>query len=175
MNLPPEIRKAIDAMGAQSSIFQEGLGHLLTSSRNVITYSDPDIRNRVQNNLDHIIEGAGLTYLFALWEEFGLNNIEQQFLLDNELEVLRAYKHLRHSYSHGIDGARANQNRSHFEAYYNSGGFSNSVSWDQNSDKIDLSNGGCAIRLKGIMDTLTKKIISRGANNRDRTEWVSGI
>lgn len=68
--------------------------------------------------LAHSVEGVALITSFAVLEEYlPAEKWEGMEFMDGERERLRAYRHLRHCFAHGFDGARAKKNKKDTEAF----------------------------------------------------------
>ena len=60
--------------------------------------------------------GSFIIRLFAIWESIDPSYYYvSTYFNSREQRLFRGYKHLRHTFSHGFNGARANGNKRHFD------------------------------------------------------------
>jgi hypothetical protein len=127
-----------------SNLYPEGWGHLYGVTRNAVQYTDEVARGRVQADLDHVATGALIIYVFALLEDvFPKPDWSSDLMNPARLERMLAYRHLRNTAAHSMDGSRATQNQDEvgaFEEVMNGGSPINGiVSWD--ASNIRMSQG----------------------------------
>jgi hypothetical protein len=95
-----------------SNLYPEGWGHLYGVTRNAVQYTDEVARGRVQADLDHVATGALIIYVFALLEDvFPKPDWSSDLMNPARLERMLAYRHLRNTAAHSMDGSRATQNQ----------------------------------------------------------------
>lgn len=87
---------------------QGALPVLCTSISNKVAIPDPDKRAEVQHDLNHATGCLSVVFVFALLEHYDFN-ISNKWLKDDEKLTLKAWKHVRHSASHGLNGVRADR------------------------------------------------------------------
>jgi hypothetical protein len=105
-----------------------------------------------------LLEGSLLVYLFAMWEAHVPSDINE-WLTQDELDQLNAYKHVRDSAAHKFKGGRADfPNRR--QAFENKMPFSGII-WNQEDDTIDLSNSSVSYDCHQLMEQLTKQLVVR--------------
>jgi len=96
-----------------------------------VSYSDPEITASVQESTKRLGAALCVLYFMVVVEAYFPNTYKDQaglqrnlweearsygWLWASELQVLRAYRHVRHSYAHDPSGAHANQNKSAFNS-----------------------------------------------------------
>ena len=89
-----------------------------------------------------------------LWEEAQAYG----WLWSSELDILRAYRHVRHSFAHNSDGTRAKQNRTSFDRVLNSNHKLPAISTD--GDKI-IVDSGASIYMVNEIHAIIGNVISR--------------
>lgn len=85
---------------------QDALGWLCSTTRNVVTYSDPATRQRVQHNLDHAVGLLCVAQMMAVFEAGFPRNYWPALLNSHEVQRLNAYCHIRSCAANGFTGAR---------------------------------------------------------------------
>jgi hypothetical protein len=92
--------------------------------------------------LSSTIKGMLIVYWFTVWEEYFSREDEYRFIDSKNLDLLKAYRHIRHSAAHGMDLRRARQCRNEFERVMTSETPIVGVDYDQ--EKIDLFSSEAA-------------------------------
>lgn len=120
-SLPPSLGPGLLVLGKELiTQNQDALGWLCSTTRNVVTYSDPATRQRVQRNLDHAVGLLCVAHLMALFEQ-KFPSIYWPTILDpQEVERLGAYRHIRNCAANGFTGARPSADHEAFNAIMNS-------------------------------------------------------
>lgn len=72
----------------------------------------PNLSNEL---LSSTIKGMLIVYWFTVWEKYFSREDEDQFIDSRNLDLLRAFRHIRHSAAHGMDLRRARQCRNEFD------------------------------------------------------------
>ena len=86
---------------------QDAFGYLHSSTRHVIGYSDPEERNRVQNNLNHAVSLLSVAHVMSIFEQ-KLPSIYWNLVLEpNDIELIKAYRHIRQCACNGFTGIRS--------------------------------------------------------------------
>ncbi|MBL4602973.1 MAG: hypothetical protein JKY84_09510 [Emcibacteraceae bacterium] len=149
----------------QITALQGPFGFIYTELSNVVKHSDPVIRQQRQDEVNATKNGLLVVYLFAMWEEYIERDLETDWLAADELERLNAFRHIRHSVAHGIDGQRASNMRfrNAFEVIMNGSQPFPNLPWT--NDSIDLTKSQVAIDCQRLMEDLGKKLIGRIAND----------
>lgn len=86
-----------------------------------VTYPSQISVHMVKEKVDHVIGGLSILYLFAIFETY-FDQGDWDGLIDpNELRLLRAYRHVRHSVAHGHHGLRihprTNRNQEEYDRF----------------------------------------------------------
>ena len=89
------------------------------------------VREETLDRLQHATSGLTIIYGFALLEEFFRRrpadadpddpqtpDYWKLYIEPNDLELLLAYRHIRHTIAHGFEGARADGHRKNFDRVY---------------------------------------------------------
>ena len=93
-------------------------GWLYSSTKNSVSYSDPDAREKVQHELDHLAGTAIILAQFALVEEYWPTKRWTLDLVDaDDLERLLAFRHIRNSAAHSGTYGRATRNTDEIAAF----------------------------------------------------------
>jgi hypothetical protein len=158
----PDFQKAIDLMSEQIQSLQREFGHVYSGknliANNVNYPNHPDETVKVRAGVKSLLEGSLLVYLFAMWEAHVPSDINE-WLTQDELEQLNAFKHVRDSAAHKFKGGRADfPNRR--QAFENKMPFSGII-WNQADDTIDLSNSSASYNCHQLMEQLTKQLVVR--------------
>ncbi len=146
------------------------LGRLHSNNAPVFEYpNNPEASKAVAEEVHHLSGGLSVVFLMALLEAHidpnePRNNPTWHAFLDRldpeNHKKLKAYKHVRHSVAHGIEGARALKNQDHAKC------FDEVMARKQPSDRIqgvrvhndkriELANGvgvECFLFLRSIVD-----------------------
>lgn len=162
MNPHQGFEKAIKLMSEQLGSLQKEFGHVL-SGKNLIadkvSYPNyPKETAEIKKGVYSLIEGSLLIYLFAMWESHVPIDVSE-WLTEDELRKINAYKHVRDSVAHKYKGRRADflQRRQAFETEMPFSG----IIWDQNDNTIDISSSSVALHCHQLMEQLTKQLVVR--------------
>lgn len=114
--LPASLSPGLLALGQElATQNQDALGWLCSTTRNVVSYSDPQTRQRVQHNLDHAVGLLCVAHSMAVFES-GFPNIYWPVLLDPpEVRRLNAYRHIRCCAANGFTGVRPSDDYADFD------------------------------------------------------------
>jgi len=157
-----QILKLVQMMQDQINLNQDAFGWMATGLKKKVEYKgNTDATKKVQDNLDNLVQYSLLLYLFAMWESYISNELEQQVLTPEEINELKAYKHIRHTGGHGYKGKRADNNRAAFEDKMNSSKPFAGVDLDEENDTLDLKDSRIGEDCKNYMEHLTKQILVR--------------
>ena len=161
-----DVEKGIELMQKASRMMQEEFGHVMSGTRNIVNFpnnpNNAELRPRIQKQVDGLVQGSLLLYLFAIWEDITTERM-RTFLNDEEKKKLRAYRHIRHSVGHRFSGGRADMYREEFEELHNTGQLK-CISWNQEDDTIDLSGGNVAMECQQFMSHLAQQLTARVAH-----------
>jgi len=164
MPVNEDTHKAVDLMREQLALYQYGFGHILTGTSNIVKYDDPNTRAEVQRNVNGIVQGSLLVYLFGLWDNYITNEMIENYLDDDDKLLFRGYKHIRHSVAHRYKGKRADNNRNHFEQCYENGHFQDII-WDKANDTIDIAESRTTNNCMKFFEKIAKIIFTKSAEN----------
>lgn len=95
---------------------QDATGWLCTKTRNVVEYSDPAIRARVQKDLDHSVALVSIAHLMAAVEQRFPETYWSVVLDKDDVELLEALRHVRHCAANGFTGLRPEPDRAAFDS-----------------------------------------------------------
>lgn len=84
---------------------------------NNVNYSNPAHTGMVKPKVDHVIGGLSVLYLFAVFEYYFSVSHWSIYIDPDDLMILRAYRHVRHSIAHGYHGKRAKRNKTDLMAF----------------------------------------------------------
>jgi len=71
-----------------------------------VDYKSDEARKEVQDKLDHAMGGLSIVYLFAIFESYFKREHWKKFIKEDEIKILKAYRHVRHSIAHQSGGLR---------------------------------------------------------------------
>lgn len=71
-----------------------------------VKYGSNENVKLVRADVDHVVGGLSVLYLFAIFESYFDASDWEKYLPPEEEQVLRAYRHVRHSIAHGHHGKR---------------------------------------------------------------------
>ena len=108
MEITQEIyENAVSFMGELQPMLQGAFGFFTTKTRNAVTYEDPLIREKVQNELDHAVSLLAIAHLMTKFEDGFPFELWVSIINDPEkLNILNAYKHISNSAIKGFSGYR---------------------------------------------------------------------
>jgi len=95
---------------------RDALGWLTSKTRNVVSYSDPNVRKRVQGELDHAVGLLSVAHLMSPFEAALPSEYWSKILDSSEVERLLAYRHIRRCISNGIQHSRPVEDADAFNA-----------------------------------------------------------
>lgn len=148
------------------------MGWLTSGTLRKVQYPNASQFNKpVQQDLDHMVGGLTIVYLFAVFESAlppgkHLSEWQSHHIDPAQLEELLAYRHIRHVVAHGLDGNRQSisTHRTEFEGWHNAGKFTNVVDWDRAADQILIRATGVWNPLQMFMTDVLSKVISNCRN-----------
>lgn len=167
MNPHQGFEKALELMSEQMGSLQREFGHIVSGKFLIadrVSYPNyPKETAEIKKGVHSLIEGSLLVYLFAMWEAHVPTDIDE-WLTQDELRKLDAFKHVRDSVAHKYKGGRADflRRRHAFEAEMPFSG----IIWDQTSDTIDISSSSVALHCHQLMEQLTKQLVVRLHRNQ---------
>ena len=159
-----DVKKGITLMQEAGRALNEEFGFVLGGTRN-LTADYPnkvEDRKRIQRQINGLVQGSLLLYLFAMWEDMTTETMRSHLTTD-EKQKLRAYRHIRHCVGHRFSGGRADMYRQEFEDLYNAGQLK-CVNWDRATDTIGLSDGMIAMECQQFMANLAQQLVARAAS-----------
>ena len=132
------------------------------------------MRQVLQRSVDHIVEGAAIVLLFAIFEHYLTLNVIRMWLSEAEKDEYFAYRHIRHTIAHSADGTRARDHRAEFDRMYQAGKLQGVV-LDTDTNMIDLSNSRCGIDCLSFMQNIAQKITARvaGSPTPEDVNWYA--
>lgn len=140
------------------------MGGKLDLCNNLHIAGHPERTVETRDELRELMEGLSLVYLFALWDEYIQNDFLSSNISNDELNKLRAFKHVRHTVAHGTTGKRAKLNRKEFEVEMPFAG----ISFDVSSDSLSIRNSSvtweCHKHMALISGKLAAKLYHTGYN-----------
>lgn len=146
--LPPALTPGLLALG-QDVVRQnqDALAWLCSGVRNVVTYSDPEIRNTVQRRLDHSVGMLCVAQIMTDFENGFPSVYWSAILSESEIQRLKAYRHIRACISNGISGTRVSTDYSEFDLVMVENGLRGVVNYDKNSFVLsqDVLNDLCIL------------------------------
>ena len=132
------IEELTSTHGQLHKMHEQELKYLTTAK---VETQVPSKSAQLQINLDHIIGCLSIVYVFSFLEasQFNLNNKWFKKLDLSTRQKLKAWKHLRHSAAHGLDGERATRYASEFDdVIQTDNNFNTIVSLDPNSNRFNV-------------------------------------
>ncbi len=161
----------IELMGQLTNSRMREIGWIETAHARV-TYSDPEVTNSVRESTRKLSSALCVLYYVVmiesyfpnayrdsegkqknLWEEINLYG----WLSDAELDILRAYRHIRHTFAHDPRGKRANQNSSSFNRVMQSSHPLPSISYTEEIIEVQSS---ASIRMVDEIFPIIQNILS---------------
>lgn len=132
---------------------QDALGWLCSTTRNVVTYSDPETRKRVQSNLDHAVGMLCVAHVMAAFEKGFPSDYWSNVLSESEILRLKAYRHIRGCASNGFTGDRPTTDYNEFDLVMTTSPLRGVISHKENSIFLapDIVNDLCVL-VRGITD-----------------------
>ena len=162
----------IELMTQLSDKRQREIGWIETAHARV-QYNDPKITNEVRESTRELSSALCVLYFVVMIESYFPNtyidsnkvtrNLWEEaqvygWLWSSELDILRAYRHVRHSFAHNSDGTRAKQNRASFDRVLKSNHKLPAISTDE--DRI-VVNSGASIHMVNEIHAIIGNVISR--------------
>ncbi len=87
---------------------QGAFGFFTTKTRYAVSYNDQEIRNKVQDELDHAVALLAIAHVMTIFEESFSSKYWEEIIDDTEnYDSLKAYKHIRNSTVNGFTGYRS--------------------------------------------------------------------
>jgi len=164
-NLIESLKEFLNVLG---SAYELDWFHQLSKA---VNYKSIENVKLVQSEVDHVMGGLSVLYLFAMLEYYFDQSLWKQYLNNQDEKILRAYRHVRHSIAHGHHGLRARPrtrlNQEEYNAFdeaINNGLFSprNIITLDSttNTIKVHLTIG---VYLKQTMRDIALKAMTNVA------------
>ena len=180
---PDLSRAALGFNQAISLLDSHGLGHFITSSKNAVSHSDPNIRTMLQSNLDSLTKGLSVIAYFSVWDHYfdkpinstSTNKMSNALLFnpskpsnphwvtEEDSYRFRALKHVRHSVAHSFNGHRATQNATHFDTVMNTSEKFKGVIFT--ADTIDISNSQIHMDCRALFKKIAPAMVGRLTND----------
>ena len=108
--------KKLLALSGRLSDERDMIGWLCTLHRNAVNYPNkPEVRKKVQSQLNKASNLIALTYIWALLEEGGFK-VSNKWIRPSDRLELKAWKHVRHTGAHA-PGSRAKTYRAEFDEF----------------------------------------------------------
>lgn len=138
-----------------------------------VDYSKYESIELVKPRVDHVMGGLSVLYLFAIFETYFDNKYWEKYLNVNDIKLLRAYRHIRHSIAHGHDGSRLQprsprgKNQEEYDAFEEA--IANNLFSPKNIIELDTTNNTITIHpatgiyLKPFMLNVAKNAIAEVA------------
>lgn len=87
---------------------QGAFGFFTTKTRFAVSYQDIEIRNKVQDELDHAVALLAIAHVMTIFENSFPSEFWEEIINDTEkYNILKAYKHIRNSTVNGFTGYRS--------------------------------------------------------------------
>ena len=140
---------------------------------NNVNYSKYEHIKLVKANVDHVMGGLSILYLFAIFEFYFDNSHWKKYIKPSDEKILRAYRHVRHSIAHGHHGSRVQPrspqgiNQEEYDAFNDA--IDNDLFSPKNQIAIDKSNNTLTINpavgiyLKQFMQKIIQDAIAEAA------------
>ena len=98
---------------------QGAFGYFTTKTRYAVSYQDVELRNRVQEELDHAVALLSIAHVMTIFEDNFPIQYWEEIINDTEgYDKLKAYKHIRNSTVQGFTGNRS-ENDEEYEYFDN--------------------------------------------------------
>jgi len=151
---------------------QKEIGWIETAYTRV-QYQDQTIIEEVRNSTKELAAALCVLYFVVMIESYFPNtyvdsggsqrNLWEEardygWLWEAELDILRAYRHVRHSFAHNSDGTHANQNRSSFNRVIKSSHPLPLISSDGNRVLVD---SGASIIMVNEVHPIVANVLGR--------------
>jgi hypothetical protein len=145
----------------------------IESAYSCVKYSDPEVTNSVRARTQNLSSALCVLYFVVMVESYFPNvytdSITKQrnlweeinqygWLSDLELERLRAYRHIRHTFAHDPYGKRAKQNSSSFTRVMESANPLPSISYTSDTVVVQM---GASVRMVDEIDLIIQNVLSR--------------
>lgn len=94
-------------LGEFQPLSQGAFGFFTTKTRYAVSYQDIEIREKVQNELDHAVALLAIAHVMTIFEDNFPSTYWEEIIIDQEnLKKLKAYKHIRNITINGFTGNR---------------------------------------------------------------------
>jgi len=146
--------------GELQPLLQGAFGFFTTKTRYAVSYSDPEVRNKVQDELDHAVALLAIAHVMTIFEDCFPSQYWEEIINDTEnYNILKAYKHIRNSTVNGFIGHRSKDDDEYdyFDDVMNSSNPLKGVK-EFDDEKISLAESAGNFAHSFITD-LTNKII----------------
>lgn len=150
--------KLIDHLARET---QNTFGYIFNSAEIIFAESNHPNKNNLIKDTNSRVQGMLVIYLFAIWESyFGEERPNREtpvmsFLTPEEKTKFRAFKHIRHTSAHKINGERARQCKSDFENLMDSESKFTNVIFNKQENLIDFSESEIGADCWNFMHQLT--------------------
>jgi len=104
-----ELFEKVQTLASELQPLSQGaFGYFTTKTRHAISYQDIEVRNRVQEELDHAVALLAIAHVMTIFEEnFPIKYWEEIISDTEDYNKLKAYKHIRNSTVNGFTGNRS--------------------------------------------------------------------
>lgn len=108
---------------------QQAHGNLMSKTQHAVSISDPQIRQQVQDKLDHAVNLLAIANVMAIFERHLPKEYWARAYRDPTItKQLRAFRHIRFCAANGFTGLRASENKTDFDKEYLAGDLPNWIS-----------------------------------------------
>lgn len=146
---------------------QNTFGYIFNSAEIIFADSNHPNKGNLIKDTNTRVQGMLVIYLFAIWESYfgeerpNRETLVMSFLTPEEKTKFRAFKHIRHTSAHKINGERARQCKIDFEnLMYSESRFIN-VNFNTQENLIDFSESEIGADCWNFMHQLTVKLSMR--------------
>lgn len=142
-------------------LLQGAFGYFTTKTRHAVSYNDPEIRTKVQDELDHAVALLAIAHVMTIFEDSFPSNYWEEIINDTEkYNILKAYKHIRNSTVNGFTGYRSKDDDEYIcfnEVMYSNNPLKGVKSF--NDEKIFLAESAGNYTHTFITDLMNKIIV----------------
>ncbi|WP_298334060.1 hypothetical protein [uncultured Erythrobacter sp.] len=162
-----KLQKMIPFQATVDGGLQRTYGQIYSRTRNCISHADQEVREAVQSELDHTVQGLMVVHLFAIWEHHVDWNTVNELIEKPDRMRLNAFRHIRNSAAHGVHLARAVRYSDEFEATMQSSKPIADVVYTSQSIDLSQSHAGldCRMEMVGLMNRMIMALGSKVANH----------
>lgn len=111
------LKQSISTLGTELiQQAQDAHGFFTTKTRYAVSYSDQNMRQQVQERLDHAVNILAIANIMAIFEQYILEKYWPIIFADESIILhLKAYRHIRFSAIYGFTMQRAAENHQEFD------------------------------------------------------------